>query len=951
MMTFSLSREEIELPTDIALHFAVFVDREGLAEIVAAYDEALLSANTVRRMLEYWLLLLSSPDFLGQRVEDFNLMSREEQDALLRIASGGVSERAFEDVVNAIIDHASRQADAVALEFEDRTMSYAELAARVDSVASRLVELGLSGCFIGVCLEPGFDIHLALLGAMRAGAVYVPLDPAHPQQRIDLILDDVKPDLVITQASLAERFEGCATDVTTVAELSASRASGQPPSVSPEQPAYVFYTSGTTGMPKGIVATRANLSHYVGEAVDKYAMTADERMLSVARYTFSISLFELLAPLFCGGTVHLLPREHVLDIGRLADAIARSTMFHIGPSLIRPLLQHLELTGTQDTRFNRVRHASSGGDMVTPDVIDGLTRFFPQAEVYVIYGCSEISCMGCTYFVQRDVPVQKTFVGRAFPNVTASIRDESMRLVPVDVVGEIVFTGPGLVRGYLNRDELTSERFFDLEGNRAYRTGDMGRVDRDGNIEILGREDFQVQIRGMRIELGEIDATLKRAPGIRDAVATAAPDPDGNLEIIAFIVMDDIERLADARRFLREWLPDYMLPAHYQRLEKIPVNHNFKIDRSALPDPDPDMFLKAAALDGDSPDITDPIAQQVADAAGEVLGVPVRSLLSNFFDLGGDSLSAMRLILDLERRFAVRVYWLDLIRQPLQSIAEACGAAADVRQLPESVDTSCAGRGFFFGPDRTLYGQWHAKPGGVEQAVLIVQPLGHEYMRARLIVQRLSETLAANGAACVRYDAFACGDSAGDFEAVGVNRWCEDFNAALAYLIERTPGVPITVVSCASASLLLGSQLDLSNVDELVLFDPVSDGAAFIDDAVAAERELWRSNIAIRGWSALWSRNRKHDEVLGFAYNPGMLSDLRNRRADVRGIADLRIREFLSRPERHAAWANPVATEKYRAPLAWLDPSDMVSSIPETGVVSGLAKMILKDRAAPEHAQ
>ncbi len=393
-----------------------------------------------------------------------------------------------------------------------------------------------------VCLEPSIDVAIVLLAVLKAGAVYVPLDPTYPAARIRASLEDIRPRLLVTRAYLDEKLQidGVARLALDDLENLAKGLSDENPglAVQPDQTAYIYYTSGTTGKPKGAAASQANLASYIRAARERYLIGASDVMPAIARFSFSISMLELMSPLAAGGTLVILERDHILDLDRMSRTLEDVTIFHAGPSLLKNLITYVKRHYRGFDAFSRVRHASSGGDMVSPEVLEGLKQIFFNAEVFVIYGCSEISCMGCTYPVARDRPVERTYVGRPFDSVAVRVLDSALNLLPVGVVGEIHFAGDGIVKGYLNRPELTAEKFIELDGRRYYRTGDMGRLSEDGWLEILGRSDFQVKLRGMRVELGEVEQHLRRAPGVRDGVVTARSLAGGEKALVAYMVLD-----------------------------------------------------------------------------------------------------------------------------------------------------------------------------------------------------------------------------------------------------------------------------------------------------------------------------------------------------------------------------------------------------------------------------
>ncbi|HEY3496207.1 MAG TPA: amino acid adenylation domain-containing protein, partial [Polyangiaceae bacterium] len=757
--------------------------------------------------------------------------------------------------------HARETPGAVAARFGDAALDYAELNRRANRLAHRLAALGVGAeSFVVVCVEPSFDILVALLGILKAGAAYVPVDPGYPAARIQALLEDTRPAAVVTQPHLASRLEPAAAPVL-VLDPSMTELPAENPrrSVSERQPAYVFYTSGTTGTPKGVVASHANLLHYVGVARERYELGPHDVMPSIARFSFSISLFELLAPLVAGGTSLILPREIVLDPPALARALSEVTIFHAGPSLLKGLVSYLRAHPESVPAFSRVRHASSGGDMVPPELLEALKATFSNAEVFVIYGSSEIACMGTTYPVPRDRTVSTTYVGKPFARVAVRVLDEAGEPVPCGVSGEIHFAGDGVALGYLNRPELTREKFVVREGRRFYRTGDRGRLNAEGELEILGRTDFQIKIRGMRVEPAEIEFTLRRAPGVRDAVVSGRAQDDGEKMLVAYVVPeyppdpDDAagktQRLVAIRRYLVEQLPDYMVPAVFVELEKLPLNHNLKLDRRGLPAPTEADFRALGGPNLREP--TTPTERRLAVAFGQLLKLRSVGKDDNFFELGGDSLLAVQLSLAVEEALGVRLEGMDILRESLEMLARICDrklgqsagaggvtASAAARAFSEQVET------FHFGPEKSLYGALRgAGRKHPETAVLICGAVGQEHVRSRFVLTKLAKTLARAGVPSLVFDYFGCGDSLGDGGDVRPGRWQGDIESARTELAVRTGAARYVAVGVRLGGLLLAATLPRLDLARVVLWDPVESGACHLE-ALAREHRRYLKSLA-----------------------------------------------------------------------------------------------------------
>ncbi|HEU4536845.1 MAG TPA: AMP-binding protein, partial [Polyangiaceae bacterium] len=330
------------------------------------------------------------------------LLTPEEQAWLEAACEGRARPLPAEPAHRLFERRAAEDPGAVAVRYRDEALTYGELNRRANRLARHLVAAGLGAeSRVAVCVEPSFDIAVALLGVLKAGAVYVPVDPTYPAARVRAIVDDTRPALVVSRGRLVERLglgEFAVFSFDDEERVLGDRAGDDlGVAVDPNQTAYIYYTSGTTGKPKGVMASHANLTAYVDVARERYGITRRDVMPAIARFSFSISMFELMSPLAAGGTLVVLDREHVLDPARIARTLAEVTIFHAGPSLLKHLVPYVKTHYESFAAFAGVRHASSGGDMIAPELLEALKEIFSEAEVFVIYGCSEVSCMGCTY--------------------------------------------------------------------------------------------------------------------------------------------------------------------------------------------------------------------------------------------------------------------------------------------------------------------------------------------------------------------------------------------------------------------------------------------------------------------------------------------------------------------------------------------------------------------------
>ncbi len=825
----------------------------------------------------------------------------------------GVGPERTPDLVHRRIELQSElRPDAVAVSFRDETLTYGELNRRANRLARQLIAAGVQPEErVVACLEPSVDVPTALLAVLKAGAVYVPVDPTYPPARLRTLFEETRPALVLVQGRRSRQIASdCPTATTWVVDAEGNHDDGIPEtnlalSIAPEQTASIYYTSGTTGVPKGVMASCANLAHYIDVAQRRYRFGDSDVMPAIARFSFSISMFELLLPLVTGGTLLMLEREHVLDLNRLSRTLRQVTFFHAGPALLKNVLPYIKRHYPDPGLFSGVRHASSGGDLVPVDVLDALKDIFANAEVFVIYGCTEISCMGCTYPVARGRPSLHGCVGLPFDGMTVRVVDAASNEVSQGVAGEVIFAGRGVVKGYLNQPDKTAEKFVDIEGQRFYRTGDMGRIHDDGSLQLLGRSDFQVKIRGMRVELGEVEHQLRRAPGVRDAAAAARESANGEKVLVAYVVMaDDADksepssaaRLSSVRQHMAENLPDYMVPARYVELPALPLNLNMKLDRRALPDAPPLPSISGHGEDPTARDPETPTERCLASLWMKLLQVDRVALDDRFFDLGGDSMLALAMILEVDRELGIALDGLEVLHEPLEVLASICdrrlGRGAHLRAATRAKGDTAGARvrapeaasqptePFHFGPEQTLYGVLHSsRSAGGDLAVLLCPPVGAESARTHFILQQLARHLAAHGIAAMRFDYFGCADSLGDNIEASCDRWQADIRDALAECRRKTKARRVVAVGVRfGATLLWNMARDVDFLAGLVLWDPVGRGSEYYAEMTAGHRAYLGSvkhlRFGLRA-SREGARGRGREELLGLTYSDEALRQMK----------------------------------------------------------------------------
>lgn len=574
---------------------------------------------------------------------DLPIVSETDRQEILAASSGPAAD--IPDLpVHALVEvQARRTPNHVAVRAGAAALTYAELQTRADVVASALRARGAGrGQRIGVCLERSCDLPVVLLGILQSGAAYVPLDPAYPAPRLQFMAEDAQLASLVSTAPLAgwcalPRERQLLLDAD-LGQIVLGGACDQPAAT---DPAYVIYTSGSTGTPKGVVVGHGAAVNLLSAMAEAPGLTARDVLLAVTTVSFDIAVLELFLPLCVGATVVIASRDEARDGRALRSLLERHqvTVMQATPVTWRLLLE-AGWEGAGHPAFK----ALVGGEALPRDLAQELLE--RGVELWNMYGPTETTVWStCARIADPD---REITIGRPIANTVVRVLDGRRRLCPVGVPGELCIGGAGLAQGYWNRPDLTAERFVaDPEGKagaRLYRTGDRGRLRRDGTLEHLGRLDDQVKLRGFRIELGGIEANLTRVPGIREAAAAVRTDERGDPHLVAYLVVQsDVEGVVEnLRTKLRAELPEFMIPTQYVVLEALPRTANGKLDYRALPDPAPE---RRASAPGAAPRTE--AEAMVLEIFRDVLRRPDAGIDDNFFDLGGDSLMAARLVLRL----------------------------------------------------------------------------------------------------------------------------------------------------------------------------------------------------------------------------------------------------------------------------------------------------------------
>jgi amino acid adenylation domain-containing protein len=669
-------------PTSLVSDFELSLDEgpEGLS-CVALYSADLFDATTVERWLGHFRTLLegivASPD---ERVERLPLLSSSERRMMLVDWNADVTPPDYEHCVHELIEAQVRMMPAaIAVVAGENVLTYAELNRRANWLARDLVVRGVGpDVLVGICMERCVELSIALLAVMKAGGAYVPMDPGYPPDRLRYMLEDASPAVVLTQRDAIERLgpvpvPSILVDAEYWAGSSARDEGDLPRRGSPDSLAYVIYTSGSTGRPKGAMNTHRGVCNFLLWFRDNFGVGDADVVLHRTPFSFDASVPELFAAHITGArVVHARPDGHA-DPDYLAGLIAEQgiTLVCVVPSLLQVLLETSDVSRLWQT----VRAVSCGGEAMSLALQE---RFLSTLTCRLLntYGPSETAVYSSSWECERQSTRHAVPIGRPLANTQSYILDAGGEPVPIGVTGELHVGGVGVGRGYLNRPELTAERFIadpfsGKAGARMYRSGDLARFGAGGVIEYLGRMDDQIKIRGVRIELGEIEAALIAVSGVRDCAVIAREDKSGDKRIVAYIVPSSgaDEALSDRvlRERLKQTLLPQMIPSAFVKIHALPLSPNGKVDRKKLPAPESRTTSVAdRVLPGTPTEVL------VATAWAVVFKGATIGIHDDFFEMGGHSLHATRVMARIRDLSGVDVSVKHLFECPtIESLARA----------------------------------------------------------------------------------------------------------------------------------------------------------------------------------------------------------------------------------------------------------------------------------------
>ncbi|WP_348704103.1 amino acid adenylation domain-containing protein, partial [Tenacibaculum sp. 190524A02b] len=621
-------------------------EKESGILLTLEYCTALFNKTTIEQILvHYQELLKDIVNDITQPIGSLSMLTEKEERQLIEVFNDNKLSYPLENtIVDLFKEQVKNTPEAIAVIYEEETLTYKELDERSNQLAHYLQKQGVTpDALIGICLERSLEMIVGILGILKSGGAYVPIDPNYPQDRIRYMLDDAGINLVLSNTSSNKILENkpdlrvvsLDTNWNIIADFSTEKPEEL---ITPNNLAYVIYTSGSTGRPKGVMIEHRNVVNLIASQTEKFSIDSKEVVLQFSNFVFDASVEQIFVSLSNGGKLVLIDKDKIINPEEVLNIIEKEkvTHFHTTPSMLSTLPVQKELKS--------LKRVVVGGEVCSKEL---MLLWSEKYTFYNEYGPTETTVTSTVSVYDINTNDKQLNIGKPINNTQAYITDSEMNLVPVGVVGELCLGGRGVARGYLNREELTAEKFINSPfklGEKLYKTGDLVRWLPDGNIEFVGRSDNQVKIRGYRIELGEIENILSSLDSVSHSCVLAKEDITGNKRLVGYVVCEERLDKEIIQEELKKSLPDYMVPTLWVEVEEMPLTFNGKLDRKALPEPD-DAILSTKTYVAPRNETE----QVLVTIWQELLGVEKIGVYDSFFELGGHSLLVIQLISSLQK--------------------------------------------------------------------------------------------------------------------------------------------------------------------------------------------------------------------------------------------------------------------------------------------------------------
>jgi amino acid adenylation domain-containing protein len=663
---FDTITNDINAKFDLTFDFLIIEDK---LTITLQYNSDVFSSQKITSLLNHLEQIASQVvDNKDQKISTIDCLTTDEKKYLLEELSGHQTHYPKDKtIVDLFTAQAKETPDAIAVVFEEKKLTYKELDERSNQLAHYLREQGVEpDSLVGICLERGLEIIVGMLGILKSGGAYVPVDPEYPLERIDYMLSDAGIKLVLSSAASQEVLKENEVSVLlldTQWDLISGYSLESPDTVVlPNNLAYVIYTSGSTGNPKGVMIEHVNVVRLFINESSLYDFKSSDVWTLFHSFCFDFSVWEMYGALLFGGRLVIVPKATTKDAVSFKELLVKEgvTVLNQTPGSFYAFQEEF-LSGSFE---HSLRYVIFGGEALNPSYLRNWKETYPDCALINMYGITETT-VHVTYkeITETDVLNSVSTIGSAIPTLGCYIVDADLNLVPIGVIGELCVGGAGVARGYLNREALTAEKFvknpFEDSDFKLYKSGDLARWLPDGNLEYIGRKDNQVKIRGYRIELGEIENALSLVPQVKQCCVLAKEDNSGTKRLVGYVVLEEQLDKENLQQQLKSSLPDYMVPMLWIELESMPLTSNGKLDKKALPEPEiSDLSTREYIAPRNE------VEQKLAVIWQDLLGIEKIGIADNFFDLGGHSLKAVKMFNLIKIQLDVKLMISDLFENP-----------------------------------------------------------------------------------------------------------------------------------------------------------------------------------------------------------------------------------------------------------------------------------------------